>query len=122
MRILKTEDASAGLQAMYLLQIFAQAQQHQNDFQLTTLLEHLGCDTPAEASVTIKDYFYKHIRRVCRCEYDRCLRWKKTALPKGVSGRGGGSQRCRGHKMHCSILSRILVIIFTSFSFFLKSY
>lgn len=88
MRILKTDDATAGLQAMYLLQIFAQAQQHQNDFQLTTLLEHLGCDTPAEASVTIKDYFYKHIRRVCRCEYDRCLRWKKTALPKGVSGRG----------------------------------
>lgn len=74
MRILKTDDATAGLQAMYLLQIFAPAQQHQNDFQLTTLLEHLGCDTPAEASVTIKDYFYKHIRRVCRCEYDRCLR------------------------------------------------
>lgn len=44
------------------------ARQHQNDFQLTTLLDHLGCDTPAAAAaaVTIKDYFYKYAYRCDR--------------------------------------------------------
>lgn len=33
---------------------------------------------------------------------------------------GAVFERCRGHKMHCSILSRILVIIFTYFSSFFE--
>lgn len=46
----------------------------------------------------------------------------RVILPKGQiqTQAGAVSERCRGHKMHCSILSRILVIIFTYFSSFFE--